>query len=466
RLSYNPECPPRVWDEAFNRRFGDAGPDVLDMTVWMSRIVPLIYAAHCLGPDHRDMAPELETGGDINEFGAVQAFDDTTISSPAEYAEEVLARRPSGRMTPLDAAALLLERSQKALAAAEAADRSLRNLPDSSPAWQEFDCLRADADARSHLAGYYAEKLRASVELELFNRAKHLPHLDAARAYAARAADEWRALAQVTGRHYRPFPDTLRMHTQNFHWRNLTSTVEQDVAKLDAMKASLFADLPAAGEPPLIGHVPMLRLEPGRSLRVEATVLSAADVESAVLHYRSRGGDFATLAMRPAQGERRYFAVIAGADIGAGRLEYYIEVAGGGATAVSPEQGANLPYVVEVSADAEAPGISDLRADHAPGAETAEISAVVADASPLRSVRVYYKPLPSTVKWQSAPMTERDGRFRAEVPVTSEGLLYFVRAVDAALNASMSPDFLGETPYRVIAPWPREGEGNRYTRAQ
>ena len=463
RLSYNPECSPRVWEEAFKRRFGNkAGPYVMDMMVWMSRVVPLIYTAHCLGPDHRDMAPELETGGSIDEFGAVRAFDDTAICSPAEYAQEYLERRPSGRMSPEEVAALLLEHAQKSLEAEEIAQYYLRQLPDSSPAYKEFDCLRMDAQALSHLAGYYAEKLRAATELELFRRSNHLPHLEAARAYAERAAEEWKALSRITSRHYHPFIDTLRMHTQDFLWRNLTPLVEQDVTILDSIGAKFLAQAPAAGAPPLIGHVPLQRLEPGRSLRVEATVLSAGDVKSVVLHYRSGRSAFASLPMVPAQAARRYFAIIPGDAVTGDRLEYYIEAAVGGPAAFAPAEGGKLPYTVIISADSKPPAISELRAERSAGSESAEISAVVNDESPLRSVRVCYKPMPSTAKWESAPMTERDGRYRAQVPVQPEGLLYYVRAVDAALNASVGPDFLKETPYRVIAPWPVAGQVNKY----
>jgi len=476
RLSYDPDCSPRVWQEAFKRRFGEAGPDVMEMTVWMSRLVPLIYSAHCLGPDHRDMAPELETGGRIDEFGAVRALDDTVISSPAEYAQEYLGRRPSGRMSPLEVAGLLLERAHKSLAAAEIAQYRLRHLPDSSPAYKEFDCLRLDAQALSHLAGYYAEKLRAAVELELFRRSNHLPHLEAARAYAVRAVDEWKELASVTRRHYHPFLDTLRMHTLNFHWAKLAPEVERDLGILDDVGAKFLAQAPAGGGSPMllceaalrcearvIGHVPFLRLEPGRSLRVEATVLSAGEISAVALHYRSgHGADFAVLPMGAAPQAHRYFVIIPGEAVTGDRLEYYIEATASGAAATAPAQGARTPFVVEISADEEAPVMSDLRAEHAPAAESAQISVVVSDKSPLRSVRVFYKPMPSTAKWESAPMAEDDGRYQAQVPVTSEGLLYYVRAVDAALNASMAPDFLSETPYRVIPPWPLVGQTNRY----
>jgi hypothetical protein len=463
RLSYNPDCPSRVWVEAFKRRFGDAGPDALEMTTWMSRIVPLIYSAHCLGPDHRDMAPELETGGAIDTFGSVPAFDDSVISSPAEYAQETLERRPSGRMNPLDVGTLLLERAQKSLAAAQIAQQRLAYLPDSSPAYKEFDCLRMDARALSHLGAYYAYKLRAAVELELFRRANHLPHLEAARAAAAQAVNEWKALADVTMRHYRPFVDTLRMHTTSFHWFKLTPEVERDLGLLDDIKAKFLRQAPAAGAPPLVGHVPLLRLEPGRALRVEATVSSAGEVSAVTLHYRcARRGAFAASPMRREENAPLYFAIVPQEATMGDRLEYYIEATAGGASATAPADGAVAPYAVEISADSEPPALSDLRAAHAARTNRATISVAVRDQSALRSVRLFYRPMPSTAKWASVAMEQRGARYQAQVPVTSEGLLYYVRAVDAALNAAMAPDFLQQTPYGVIPPWPLPGQLNKY----
>jgi hypothetical protein len=144
-------------------------------------------------------------------------------------------------------------------------------------------------------------------------------------------------------------------------------------------------------------------------------------------------------------------------------LEYYIEAAAGGPAATAPAQGAKAPFVVEISADGEPPALSNMRIEHALNAERATISVAVADASPMKSVRLFYKPMPSTARWESAPMSESDGRYTAEAPVTPEGLLCYVRAVDVALNAAMFPDFAKETPYRVIPPWPTSGQETRYS---
>ena len=63
RMAYDPDTPEDVWVDAFKERFGDAaGEHVYRATALSSKIIPLIYSYHCLGPDHRSMAPEFETG--------------------------------------------------------------------------------------------------------------------------------------------------------------------------------------------------------------------------------------------------------------------------------------------------------------------------------------------------------------------------------------------------------------------
>jgi hypothetical protein len=48
---------------------------------------------------------------------------------------------------------------------------------------------------------------------------------------------------------------------------------------------------------------------------------------------------------------------------------------------------------------------------------------------------------------------EGQGYFRATVPLTPEGILYYLEAVDDDGNAVNYPDFLERTPYFIIDSW-------------
>ncbi len=77
----------------FARRFSAAGPEVFQVKRWASKVVPLVYAYHCFGPDHRHGAPELETGnrafgyhnvrveGGLGSFISVRALDRSVYQS-------------------------------------------------------------------------------------------------------------------------------------------------------------------------------------------------------------------------------------------------------------------------------------------------------------------------------------------------------------------------------------------------
>jgi hypothetical protein len=92
-------------------------------------------------------------------------------------------------------------------------------------------------------------------------------------------------------------------------------------------------------------------------------------------------------------------------------------------------------------------------------------------------VRLWYKPMPSEAKWACVPMEPRppevkppepkpEGgkveikaedkleRYVATVPLTSEGLLYFVEIEDDRGVAANCPLALQDTPYKVIDPKP------------
>jgi hypothetical protein len=74
----------------------------------------------------------------------------------------------------------------------------------------------------------------------------------------------------------------------------------------------------------------------------------------------------------------------------------------------------------------------------------------VADNAPLESVQVRYKRMPAYYDWLSIEMEPAgSGTYRAEVPVTSEGILYYFSATDGDGNAANFPNFLTRTPYFV-----------------
>ena len=72
----------------------------------------------------------------------------------------------------------------------------------------------------------------------------------------------------------------------------------------------------------------------------------------------------------------------------------------------------------------------------------------------ISSASLWWKPLPSELAWQVAPMSHEGSAWKAEVPVDPRGLMYLVdlRATNGA--AGNFPDERRETPWHIDSPQP------------
>ena len=112
RLAYDPDLPDEFFKNKFKFHYGKkAGSYLFEAMSNSSKIVPMIFAYHRLGPDHRQMAPELEIGNDQFKFnddeifhGSLKDFYLTTtldrehMYSIAEYVDAYLDIAPGDTM--------------------------------------------------------------------------------------------------------------------------------------------------------------------------------------------------------------------------------------------------------------------------------------------------------------------------------------------------------------------------------
>ncbi|NOY78198.1 MAG: hypothetical protein GXO76_10065, partial [Calditrichaeota bacterium] len=280
RLSYNPNTDARVWMKQFERRFGDKGArDVEEIVATSSQIVPLIFQAHCLGVDHRAMAPEYETGNGafrwgeervdlgIDEFLPVKALDSTAYSGVEEYVTEQLTGTLSGRHSPIEVSRRFKTLASRIFSAINRANTEV------SPANKEYDCTRMDAEALADLGLYYSEKLLAAVQLGFFEQTKDWKHLKPAIAHARRAYDYWNDLATVTAIHYHPIVEELRMRTNDYTWGGRLPILKADIQTLQDKIYRLIQSNDHYTGPLRIGHTPIRRVKPGENITFTATLL-------------------------------------------------------------------------------------------------------------------------------------------------------------------------------------------------
>lgn len=452
RLTYDPED--RDWRVLAAHRLAggdqEVGRRMLEGIEAASRIVSCIYAGHCLGPDHRNMAPEFETGGDILEFGRVQPLDTFCLQSVGEYVANVLAGRADGRITPLEWAQELERLSWEATRAVEGAPES-----------DEWRCWVQDKAAVAHLARYYAGKTRAAVALELFAQTGDEWQAGEAMRHLSGAVSEWRGLSAVTGKHYAYVHDTLRMHDPEFHWGKLNAQVAADGEKLERRLGELREQWRGRGLG--VGHVPVRKLAAGEAMVLRATALGneAAQIEAVVELEDGKWHRFPMRKLAEGRGE----VEMRTAGLPAGQVRYYLCVGEGAAMVSLPAGGKDAPFVVGRSLDGPPRFTVPARVSVSRRAQDAaemRVTATAVDRDGVEKAWVWYKPLPSTRSWRRKAAEVKvgeDGRWEiaAELRCTPEGIMAAVEVADAAGQASRSPGYdlrRPGIPYEWVEAWP------------
>jgi hypothetical protein len=233
RLGYDLDEPDDRWISHFEQRFGDGGgADVFEALRDVSRIAPLTTAYHWAFMDG-DWYPEGSIGGwntswelarpnyrRATDYHDIMAYIfNSTIDGEYASIPEYLAG--STAIGPLDVATELAGCSARATAAIVRArsgvDRSI----------EEFECTAQDVEAYAALGRYYAEKLDGAVSLAKFLFFGDERDRTSAVSSLERALAAWRELVATTEKHYLPQEIFLIGH---FHWKNLTSDVERDIA--------------------------------------------------------------------------------------------------------------------------------------------------------------------------------------------------------------------------------------------
>lgn len=218
RLGYDPKTPDSVFDDVVADWFGASGKAVAESWKKASEIVPLAALAYSLGPDHRDHAPELETGGDMQAFIDGQPFDPLVYASPAESVVMTGAPRTLG------------EQGQDLLKRVVDLRRRLgeidvRSIPESSLG--RFKELQSAMSMLGDLGSYYGNRFIAAqqgAETGFYNLED-----DSQATFVDRSISSWAALS--ANEYYRPFTDRLRMHTNRYAWSSMLAGLKKEAGR-------------------------------------------------------------------------------------------------------------------------------------------------------------------------------------------------------------------------------------------
>lgn len=197
RLSYDPKTSEKVWLREFERRFGDAAPDVVDAYKNASRVQPELSAAHMPDPNMY-VWPEINPGGLIEFYKDVLPSDWRYVASISEAVRNRIEGIPSAKQTPSDTAAILRELAR---GTEEAVERAGARLGDSHEEWRGSE---PDFQVLAALARYHAHKQIAADQLTYFYETSDQAALNAARVELASALQVWEKLAGFTDGLYPP----------------------------------------------------------------------------------------------------------------------------------------------------------------------------------------------------------------------------------------------------------------------
>ncbi len=236
RLGYDPKTPDSTFDAVVKQWFGSQGQKIADAWKAASTIVPLAYMAHAYGPDHRDHAPELETGGGEEDYIQDQPFDPLVIKPVLE------TFMPDGRANSGEVAESLDILQGKTIggifqgASYEGLLIDTAKLPEQSRG--RFRELKSAITLLGNLSAYYSGSLGhahsvAEVELDPYRNGDDWKHMYANYELSrySEGAEAWRYLTEShEGSFYHPFTDRLRMHTNSFSWESELAAVKKNVA--------------------------------------------------------------------------------------------------------------------------------------------------------------------------------------------------------------------------------------------
>jgi len=463
--------PEQVFVDEFVRHFGaQAGLVLFRALAESSKIVPFVYAYHNIGMDHQDFAPEFEngdhafgtrsrlwqgnrlapSGGNNDDFLKVNTLDRTAMASPSVYVDDALNGTVTGKMTPLEAAAYLDAAASKS----EDEIAQAAKLRPESP--KNFECIRMDIGAVAWLGRYYRDRILSATHLKFYENTYHHPELAQAYEYLQRAAEDWDRLADVTEQHFGFVPEYIRMGVRQFRWRDEGRSLGADLDQLNNLETA-FGRLPQQeGLGVIIGHVPPVKIEPGKPVTLEAKYATLSDDPHVYIFFRnSPQSGFTKLDMKPDDRVSRTYSVTIPADqVIPGFLEYYFGANSGRWGEYDETISHRRPFRVPVNQATSKPVFSYTPANTIVTGISVALRVKVDDSSAINSVYVHYKVMPAQYEWLRVEMRPTgDGGYSAAVPLTPEGILYYFEAVDESGNAANYPNFFERTPYFVIDSW-------------
>ncbi len=450
RVSYNPDIPAEIWEREFHERFGrDAGTALMQGLHQASQVLPRIVAAsyrYRNFPTTRGWA-EMMRQDDLPVFASAEGSDIQQFMNTEDHAKSLIDGTSSAKRRPTLTSRWFSTTSESILEKVSLAEGSLISEPS-----KEFISTATDLKILAYLSAYYAKRMLAAVQYNLYLQTGDLFSLDNAIALEQEAREAWAAIVDAAGDVYNQ-DLAFGVHDVGFsrHWSEELDHLDEGLKQLKKDRRKARPQVQESG--PRIAHVPVRSLKPAESLKIQATIGSRSGIDGVDVHVRIDGRS-ETLSMK-GLGDGMYEVTIPAGEAGA--MAYVIEARDSrGTKTLYPEAGWQDPIPVMVSDDRQGPEIKlESVATAAPGRDL-QIHALVSDPSGIKQVRLRYRHLTQFEDYRVAEMhlDPVSGLYQATIPgdfiIPGWDLMYFVEAVDSLGNGTMIPDLDREMPYVIV----------------
>ncbi len=246
RLLYNPEAPRQSWMRWLEQECGDAAEACEAGLSLASRVLPLVTLTHGPSASNNHYWPEIYTNLGLIDgsgkrayafdmegpvrFGNAPTFDSALFATAREYAELLLAGKPSHRYTPLDVADWL-ERLAEGCERELTAARSSRDF-----GRPEVQRITIDVAILAGIARHFAEKQRAACWAELFVATKASVLIEPMLDHARRAVFAWEGIAAISRDLYH---DDITYGPQSWlrgSWHSRLPEMQAELLDLEAIR--------------------------------------------------------------------------------------------------------------------------------------------------------------------------------------------------------------------------------------
>jgi hypothetical protein len=206
---------------------------------------------------------------------------------------------------------------------------------------------------------------------------------------------------------------------------------------------------------PVILHVPVRRLVPGKDFEVRATVVGVNPITSVRVYYGNVRRGYKSSTLEPA-GDKLYRAKIPASQL-TDDISYFLEATDASGR-VATFRGGSGVNAIELSGtkDHEPPLLEHTPVQNAESFRPLHIVARVSDTSGLLWVRLRYRGLSQHQDFHLLEMlpTGKDNIYEATIPASDVDphfdLMYLFEVMDKAGNGKIYPDLEKETPYIVV----------------